>query len=131
MPRREDTGFTPPSASNGDPIPLRQVRQDMLQQMVNDLKIGLLDTSSWKMARSRTEKTRLLDGATFDTIIVAWGGSKWTDFFEFTDEALFNRYRNMLIPRQSVMLTDEEVAVVQAHREGALPRITGKRTRKT
>lgn len=128
---RPDTGFKPPSSANGDPIPMREVRGDMLNQMVSDLKIGLLDTKSWLMARSRTEKLRLMEDATMEHIIVAWGGTKWTDFFEFRDAALFTRFRNLLIPRQSVMLTDDEVAAVQAFREGAIVRPTGKRTRKT
>lgn len=128
---RPDTGFKPPSSSNGDPIPMREVRADMINQMVSDLKIGLLDTQSWLMARSLTEKLRLIEAASMEYIIVAWGGTKWTDFFEFRDPDIYNRFRNSLIPRQSVMLTDDEVAAVQAFREGAIPRTTGKRTRKT
>ena len=127
--------MTPPGTTHGVPVPIRTVRRDMVHKIANDEKVGLLDLDSWLMARSFAEKKALLEGRSTDdpgTLVVAWCGGRWTDFFEFGDDGCYQAVLSALTPRRSVMLTEEEVAAVQAYREGSLTRPTGKRTaRKT
>lgn len=119
--RRRVGDFTPPTRTDGEPIPIRKVTGVHMDAMGKSLKVSLLDTRSWTMARSRSEKLTLLERARWDDLVVAWAGDRWTDFFEFPDIETYQKFKDSLVPREAVMLTDAEIGAVEAFRRGALP----------
>lgn len=129
--------MVPPATTHGEPVYIRPVRRDMIAKIANNEKVGILNTSTWMMARSYAEKRALiqdLDGP--DDLVIAWAGNRWTDFFCFQEDdegRLWDSLVSALTPRRSIMLTEDEQEVVRAYRKGDLAppkRITGKRVAK-
>ena len=132
MPRTND--MVPPATTKGQPVPIRPMRRDMIHKVAHSEQVGLLDTDTWMMARSYEEKRTLVSGMLDpSSLIIAWCGGRWTDFFEFQDDdpGCWEALLSALTPRRSVMLTEEELAAVQDFRNGNLGRPTGKRTART
>ena len=121
MPRTDDMVF--PGGNEGDPIPIRVVRRDMVKKMITSQKIGLLNLATLEMARDVDEKRALVAGANYEDIIVAWAGDRWTDFFHFAGpeaERVWAALISGLTPRSPAMLTEQEQEALQLFRQGAL-----------